>query len=260
MESLIRFNKKMGIAHFLQAVIMVILAVFVINDLQEFQPNIFVYYQDLNENFELITASKVLFTLPFSLVTTSFLFLSALFHFLIVKYKKTYITQIEKGYNTFRWIEYALSSSILITLLAILFGVLDLQTLSIIFISNAVMNLLGLEMELSNQNKEKKRFLPYIIGWIIGLAPWIVIFMYLGFSPNLDLVPWYAWASIVGYFLFFNSFAFNMLFQYLKVGPYKNYIFGEKVYVWLSLIAKSTIAWIVYSGALQTSDIISQLF
>ncbi|MGB0417928.1 MAG: hypothetical protein ACPGCR_04065, partial [Acholeplasmataceae bacterium] len=64
----------------------------------------------------------------------------------------------------------------------------------------------------------------------------------------------------VGYFLFFNSFAFNMLFQYLKVGPYKNYIFGEKVYVWLSLIAKSTIAWIVYSGALQTSDIISQLF
>ncbi len=36
--------------------------------------------------------------------------------------------------------------------------------------------------------------------------------------------------------------------------------FGEKVYIWLSLIAKSTIAWIVYSGALQTSDIISQLF
>jgi len=118
MESLIRFNKKMGIAHFIQAVIMVLIALFVI--------------QDLNEDFELITASKVLFTLPFSLVTTSFLFLSAFFHFLIVKYQKTYITQIEKGYNTFRWVEYALSSSILITLLAILFGVLDLQTLSII--------------------------------------------------------------------------------------------------------------------------------
>ncbi len=260
MESLIRFNKKMGIAHFIQAVVMVLIALFVIQDLQEFQPDIIVYYQDLNENFELITASKVLFTLPFSLVTTSFLFLSAFFHFLIVVFKKTYIQQIEKGYNTFRWIEYALSSSVLITLLAILFGVLDLQTLSIIFISNAVMNLLGLEMELSNQTLEKKRFLPYVIGWIIGLAPWVVIFMYLGFTPKLDLVPWYGWAAIGGYFLFFNSFAFNMLFQYLKVGPYEHYIFGEKVYIWLSLIAKSTIAWIVYSGALQTSDIISQLF
>ncbi len=51
------------------------------------------------------------------------------------------------------------------------------------------MNLLGLEMELSNQTLEKKRFLPYVIGWIIGLAPWVVIFMYLGFTPKLDLVP-----------------------------------------------------------------------
>ena len=87
MESLIRFNKKMGIAHFIQAVIMVLIALFVIQDLQEFQPDIIVYYQDLNEDFELITASKVLFTLPFSLVTTSFLFLSAFFHFLIVFHK-----------------------------------------------------------------------------------------------------------------------------------------------------------------------------
>jgi hypothetical protein len=260
MESLVRFNKKMGFAHLIQAIIMVLIALFIIQDLTDFQPEIIVYYQGLNENFELVTLSRVLFELPFSIVTTSFLFLSAFFHFLIVLNKKTYTKQIEKGYNVFRWYEYALSSSILIVLLAVLFGVKDLQTLSIIFISNAVMNLLGLEMERSNQGREKKSFFPYILGWIIGLAPWVVIFMYLGFTPGLDLVPWYAWASIGGYFLFFNSFAFNMLFQYLEIGPYKNYVFGEKVYIWLSLIAKSTIAWIVYTGAIQTSDIISQLF
>lgn len=260
MEKLIRFNFKMGLAHFVQGVIMVLLALFVITDLQDFMPDIVAYHMGLNENFELVTVSKVLFQLPFALVATGFVFLSAFFHFLIVLFKKTYLKQIEKGYNRFRWVEYALSSSLLIALLAILFGVRDIQTLSIIFISNAVMNLLGLEMELQNQFLNKTRFSAYNLGWLIGLAPWAVILMYLFFSPNLDLVPWYGWAAIIAYFAFFNSFALNMFLQYKKVGPWKSYIFGEKVYVWLSLIAKSTVAWIVFSGAIQTSDIISQLF
>jgi hypothetical protein len=260
MEKLVRFNFKMGLAHFVQGAIMVVLALFVLTDLKDFNPDIVAYYIGLNENFELITLSKVLFQLPFALVSTGFIFLSAFFHLLIVLFKKTYLKQIERGYNKFRWIEYALSSSLLIALLAILFGVRDIQTLSIIFISNAVMNLLGLEMELQNQFLNKKRFSAYILGWLIGLAPWAVILMYLFFSPNLDLTPWYGWAAIIAYFLFFNSFAFNMLLQYKKVGPWKSYVFGEKVYIWLSLIAKSTVAWIVFSGAIQTSDIISQLF
>jgi hypothetical protein len=260
METLIKFNFKMGLAHFIQGSIMVLLALFVLTDLQDFQPNIVAYYMSLDENFELITTSKVLFQIPFALVTTGFVFISAFFHFLIVLFKKTYKRQIESGYNRFRWYEYALSSSLLIVLLAILFGVRDIQTLSIIFIANAVMNLLGLEMELQHQFLNKKRFNAYNLGWIIGLAPWLVIMMYLLFSPGLDLIPWYAWASIITYFAFFNSFALNMFLQYKQVGPWKNYIFGEKVYVWLSLIAKSTIAWIVFSGAIQTSDIINQLF
>lgn len=260
MEQLISFNKKMGYAHFIQATIMVILALFIIPDLSEFQPMIIAFHMDLNESFELVTVSKDLFKLPFALVSTGFLFLSAFFHMLIVLRKNAYERQISKGYNTFRWIEYALSSSLLIALLAILFGVRDIQTLSLIFIANAVMNLLGLEMELQNQHLERTRFSAFRIGWVIGLAPWIAIGMYMLFTPALDLVPWYAWASIAAYFAFFNSFALNMFLQYRRIGWWKNYEFGERVYIWLSLIAKSTIAWIVFSGAIQTSNIISDLF
>ena len=260
-NTLIRFNFKMGLAHLIQASLMVIIALFILEDLQEFQPMIVAFHQDLDTTTNtLITVSRDLFTLPFALVTTFFLFLSALFHFLVVFFKERYLRGLEKHYNVFRWVEYALSSSLLIALLAILFGVRDIQTLTLIFAANAVMNLLGLEMELTNQNTEKTRFLPYWLGWIIGVVPWIAILMYLFFSNNLDLVPWYAWAAIGGYFLFFNSFAINMWLQYKKVGPYKDYVFGEKVYVWLSLIAKSVIAWIVFTGAIQTSDILNQLF
>jgi hypothetical protein len=89
----------MGLAHLVQGIIMVLLALFVITDLQDFMPDIVAYHMGLNENFELITVSKVLFQLPFALVATGFVFLSAFFHFLIVLFKKTYLKQIEKGYN-----------------------------------------------------------------------------------------------------------------------------------------------------------------
>jgi hypothetical protein len=249
----------MSLAHFIQGTIMVLLAVF-ITDLQDFQPEILANYMSLSAQGEVITVSKVLFKLPFAFVTTGFIFLSAFFHLLIVIFNKTYINQIKRGYNKFRWFEYALSSSLLIVLLAILFGVRDIQSLSIIFIANAVMNLLGLEMELQHQFFLTKRFSAYNLGWIIGLAPWAVIMMYLIFSPGLDLIPWFAWASIIAYFAFFNSFALNMFLQYKRIGKWKDYVFGERVYVWLSLIAKSTIAWIVFSGAIQTSAIVSDLF
>lgn len=259
MQTLKSFNFKMSLAHFIQGSIMVLLAVF-ITDLQDFQPEILANFMSLSESGEVITVSKVLFKLPFAFVTTGFIFLSAFFHLLIVIFNKTYLNQIKRGYNKFRWFEYALSSSLLIVLLAILFGVRDIQSLSIIFIANAVMNLLGLEMELQHQFFLTKRFSAYNLGWIIGLAPWAVILMYLLFSPGLDLIPWFAWASIIAYFAFFNSFALNMFLQYKRIGKWKDYVFGERVYVWLSLIAKSTIAWIVFSGAIQTSAIVSDLF
>jgi len=51
--------------------------------------------------------------------------------------------------------------------------------------------------------------------------------------------------------VFFNVFAVNMLLQYKKVGLWKNYIFGEAMYILLSLLAKSALAWQVFGGTLR---------
>ena len=37
-----------------------------------------------------------------------------------------------------------------------------------------------------------------------------------------------------------------MVLQYMKVGPWRNYLFGEKLYIILSLTAKSALAWQVF--------------
>ena len=82
-----------------------------------------------------------------------FLFISAFFHFLVSIPKKVntyYNLGLEQYINVFRWYEYALSSSIMMVLIAVLFGIYDLGTLILISLLNASMNLFGLLMEKMN--------------------------------------------------------------------------------------------------------------
>ncbi len=51
--------------------------------------------------------------------------------------------------------------------------------------------------------------------------------------------------------VFFNLFAVNMALQYRKLGKWKDYLYGERMYVILSLVAKSALAWQIFFGTLQ---------
>lgn len=50
--------------------------------------------------------------------------------------------------------------------------------------------------------------------------------------------------------MFFNCFALNQYLQYRRVGRWREYLFGERVYVVLSLVAKSALAWQVFANTL----------
>ncbi len=54
------------------------------------------------------------------------------------------------------------------------------------------------------------------------------------------------YAIFFSLFAFFNVFALNMWLQYRQVGPWRSYLFGESVYILLSLTAKSALAWQVF--------------
>ena len=41
-----------------------------------------------------------------------------------------------------------------------------------------------------------------------------------------------------------------MILQYKKVGPWKDYLYGEFIYIILSLVAKSLLAWQVFADTL----------
>jgi len=184
-----------------------------------------------------------------------FLFLSALFHLLIVLpgINEWYVKNLKKKINYLRWYEYALSSSIMIVAIAILCGMYDLPSLILIFTLNAMMNLFGLMMELHNQTTEKTNWTSYIFGCIAGIVPWIVVIMYfIGAATSANTnIPAFVYAIVVTLFVTFNIFAVNMFLQYKKIGRWKNYIFGERMYIILSLVAKSLLAWQIFGGTLR---------
>jgi hypothetical protein len=259
-ESLRKFNMIMGGLHLIQGILMIIIALTVISQVNPaFQISItqnFLNFDPIEE--KLFLDQKVLFDLPFGVMVGVFLLLSAAAHALISLPKKInemYNKDLEKGINKLRWFEYALSSSVMIVLISTLFGIYDIASLVLIFIVNAAMNLFGLDMEIINSRRkegEKVNWGPFVWGSIAGLAPWIAILFYMLGSGDVG-APWFVWAIIGTYFVAFNTFPVNMILQYLKVGKWKNYLYGERTYIVLSLVAKSVLAWLVLFGAFQPS-------
>ncbi len=151
--------------------------------------------------------------------------------------------------NYGRWIEYFFSSSLMIVLIAMITGVSDIAALIAIFGVNASMILFGLLME-KYETPGRPDWLSFLFGCFAGAVPWIAVFIYL-WGPGTDAQPpGFVYGIFVSLFVFFNVFALNMVLQYKKVGPWRDYLFGEKVYILLSLTAKSLLAWQVFSAVL----------
>ena len=155
--------------------------------------------------------------------------------------------------NYGRWIEYFFSSSIMIVLISMITGVSEIAALLAIFGVNATMILFGLLME-KYETPGKPSWLSFWFGTFAGIIPWIIVVIYV-WSPGLDgpAPPTFVYAIIASLFIFFNVFAINMWLQYKQIGPWKDYLVGEKTYIILSLTAKALLAWQVFSAVLAGS-------
>lgn len=199
------------------------------------------------------SGTKTLFELPLAWLIVGFFMLSALAHLTIATiYSRSYEKNLKKGINKARWIEYALSASTMMVAIAMLTGVYDAGSLGMIFALTAIMNLLGLAMEVTNQDLEKPNWITYWIGCMAGIVPWAVIALYFWLSNTEGSgAPTFVYWIFVSIFIFFNCFAFNMVLQYKKTGKWSDYLYGERAYIILSLVAKSALAWQVFAGTLR---------
>lgn len=184
----------------------------------------------------------------------AFLLMSAVAHLTLIMpgVFQWYIGQLETRRNYARWIEYSFSSSLMIVIIAMLPGITDISALIALFGVNASMILFGLVMEKYEQ-PGRPSWLSYWFGVLTGSIPWIAIAIYLWSPGSSAQPPTFVYGIFFSLFLFFNSFALNMVLQYKRTWRWRNYIFGENAYIFLSLTAKSLLAWQVFAGTLVPS-------
>lgn len=179
-----------------------------------------------------------------------FLLLSSAAHFIISSPPvfPWYRANLRLSRNYARWIEYSLSSSVMIVLIALITGISDIAALVALFGVNVSMILFGLLQE--KYEKPGGGLLPFWLGCIAGITPWIAIGIYLVSPGNPANPPGFVYGIFVSLFVFFNCFALNQWLQYRRVGKWSDYLYGETVYITLSLVAKSLLAWQVFAGTL----------
>lgn len=181
-----------------------------------------------------------------------FLFMSAVAHFTIAApgVYGWYQRNLDRKRNYARWIEYSLSSSVMVVLIAMLVGIADIAALIAIAGVNASMILFGLLQEKYEDPGPNVNWTSYWFGVLAGAIPWIAITIYL-VSPGTEASPpGFVYGIFFSLFAFFNVFAIVMILQYKKVGRWADYRFGESTYILLSLLAKSALAWQVFAGTL----------
>jgi hypothetical protein len=248
LNGLRRYNLIAGVFHLVQGILILILA----NDFA--LPVSVNYLLDApipGAKFE----SVLLFDFPIALGVALFSLLSAFAHFWIVGPGfKNYANDLSNMRNIARWVEYAVSSTLMIVLISLINAVWDVVALMAIAGANIAMILFGWLQE-KYEEPGKGSLLPFWFGCIAGIVPWIAMFWLL-FSPGSSAeAPGFVYGVVFSLFLFFNSFAVVQWLQYKKVGKFADYLVGERAYITLSFIAKSALAWQIFAGVLATSSL-----
>ena len=182
-------------------------------------------------------------------------FITALFHLYYWRSKR-YIDEVKSGKNRFRWIEYAITASMMIYIYSILSGVKDLYTCFLFVILNIVMMSFGYFTELS-RTKESK-----LTAIIMGFFILTVIFSiaYYQFVANIDAakekfdIPDWVYAVVIAMIFWWVSFGVVAILYY------RAYLKGtldftryEKYYIFLSFVSKAFMGYYITFGLTRDS-------
>lgn len=254
LQSLNKWNKVLAGLHAVQALAIIVLSSSVAWPVVTNFLTLDSVASEISGEPVLASASREIFSVNLGYLVAAFFIMSSIAHLLVAtKLRKSYEANLKKGINKVRWIEYAFSASTMMVAIGLLSGINDIASIVMLFSLVLIMNLMGLVMEIVNSNKAKIDWLSYNIGCYAGIIPWVVFAIYVWGATfyGSSGIPTFVYWIYLSIFLFFNSFAVNMYLQYKKKGRWSDYLYGERTYMILSLVAKSALAWQVFAGTLR---------
>jgi hypothetical protein len=211
----------------------------------------------LTHQSALAPALHQLFAINLTYLVAAFLLVAAVMRLLAATaYKERYEADLKKGVGYIRWVECGLTGGVMLVTIGVLVGVYDVGSLLMIFMLVMIASLLGLVMEVHNplaKRKQKPECLSGSVGLIAASIPWLIIALYVlaanifgnGHTPTF--IYW-MYASVL---IVFIGLAFSQYLHYTNKGQWADYLYGERWYMILSLVAKSLLAWQVFASVLR---------
>lgn len=159
---------------------------------------------------------------------------------------RLYEADLRRGRNRIRWAEYAVSAPILMLLIALYTGVHDATALVVVAACTIVMICCGWMQEALNPpTRRATTMVPFWSGVVAALVPWGIVADQLIGGPEPQGLGLSIFLSL---FILWASFGVNQWLQYHQIGPWADYLHGERTYLGLSLVAKTALAWQIVAG------------
>ena len=134
------------------------------------------------------------------LAVALFLLLAAIDHGLTATaLRGRYEEDLRAGINRFRWIEYSVSATVMIVLIAMYAGITQVTAIIAIAASNVAMILFGwLQERMNPPGRETTTMLPFWFGCVAGAGPWLAITFNIVGS---ETVPGFVYGIFVSLFV-----------------------------------------------------------
>lgn len=176
--------------------------------------------------------------------------ITAFFHIHYAR-SRYYKGELEKGYNRLRWLEYAITSTLMIFLLCILSGVKDFDAVLSLCAINATLMSFGYYFETSKSKLSK--ILALSIGFFLLLFVWFIIFRNFGYrvkevQDTGRKLPSWVYGVLIPMFFWWTSFGIVATINYVKGGDFKKY---EFYYILLSYMSKAFMGYYLAYGMLR---------
>ena len=145
-----------------------------ITGIDEFNNNIEFDFGNNSPNFNVSTVSL-------KTITILIFFITAIFHLFYYRNKEFYRSELEKGRNRIRWIEYGITATLMIFLLCIISGVKEIYATLLLCCLNICLISFGYFLEMSDSKEVRKICL--VLGFFVLICTFTVILN--NFYPNL---------------------------------------------------------------------------
>lgn len=196
-----------------------------------------------------VSATRHLADIPLVWLVATFLLISAVVCAVRYWLNDEYEADLKGRRSSLRFIGYGLSAGVMTATVGLISGVSDISALIMLF---ALQMVTGLAWWAADRLVGKApSWMLYWSGVAVSIVPWIVFAIYA--SSNLvygNGVPGWVTAVYDSMFALYVLFAANMWLSRKKLNRWKDFLFGERIFLALGLVAQTALAWQLFAGIL----------